>query len=152
MTKNSRSNSSQTQASDQSSQSLDVWVNIWTPPFMSQPTPPQSMPSGPPPASTQPITPTRRPLDVISGNSTQKRPKCNSPTRCYTTRSMTGEAVKANIAPTQHGATLREILVAQAQAEGEVANANIVPTPYGATLREILVAQAQAQVQAVDRE
>ena len=65
---------------------------------------------------------------------------------------MTGEAVEANIALTQHGVTLREILVAQAQAEGEVANANIVPTPYGATLREILVAQAQAQVQAVDRE
>jgi len=118
MTKTSRSNSSQTQASNQSSQGLDVWVNIWTPSFMSQPTPPQSIPL----ASTQPIVPTRRPLGVISENAAGKRPKCNGLTRGYTTRSMNegskaeGEAAKANIAPTQQGATLREILVAQAQA------------------------------------
>ena len=63
-TKKSRNNSGQTetQASCQSSQGLNIWVDVWTPTLS------QSIPSEPSPASTQPVVPTRRPLGMISGN------------------------------------------------------------------------------------
>ena len=70
MTKKSRNNSGQTetQASNQSSQGLNIWVDDWTSRSTSLSTLSQSMPSEPPSASTQPVVPTRRPLSMISGN------------------------------------------------------------------------------------
>jgi superfamily II DNA helicase RecQ len=69
-TKKSRNNNSQmeTQALSQSSQGLNVWIDVQTPSSTSQLILSQSMPSEPPPASTQSVVPTRRPLGMISGN------------------------------------------------------------------------------------
>lgn len=76
-TKKSKNNNSQTetQAPSQSSQGLNIWIDVWTPSSTSQLTLSQSMPSEPPPASTQPVVPTRRPLGVRSGNTTGAAPK-----------------------------------------------------------------------------